>query len=102
VAPVDVEEVLLSHPHVQQAIVVGLPDKDREEIIAALVVLKSGKALDSKELLAFCKINAAAFKIPRFIAFATDNEVPLTDTGKVHRIKTQLLLEEKQKFLTNA
>jgi len=94
VVPVDVEDVLHSHPRVRQAVVVGLPDKERDEIVAAMVVAHPGQTIDMKELLAHCKKSAAAFKIPRYVLIVKDDEVPLTDTGKVHRGKTQEILEK--------
>jgi fatty-acyl-CoA synthase len=94
VVPVDVEDVLHSHPRVRQAVVVGLPDKERDEIVAAMVVAHPGQTIDMKDLLAHCKKSAAAFKIPRYVLIVKDDEVPLTDTGKVHRGKTQEILEK--------
>lgn len=92
VAPPDVEEVLHAHPTVQQAIVVGVPDPDREEIVAALVVPRPGCAIDRDVLLAHCRAQAAIYKVPRFIKVVGPAEVPLTDTGKVHREQTKRML----------
>ena len=99
VVPVDVEDVLHTHPHVRQAVVVGLPDKERDEIVAAMVVAHIGQTIDINDLLSHCKKTAAAFKIPRYILVVNDDQVPLTDTGKVHRGKTQEILEKN--YLSN-
>ena len=55
VSPADVEEVLHAHPHVQQAVVVGLADAQREEIVAAMIVAKPGIEIDVEALLTHCR-----------------------------------------------
>ena len=50
-----VQEVLLGHPSIEQAYVVGLPDPRKEEILAAVVVLREGRGAEPEELRAFCK-----------------------------------------------
>lgn len=92
VSPADVEDVLLAHPDVQQAVVVGVPDEMRDEIVAALVVPRPGAAVDTDALLAHCRRAAASFKVPRFIQLVEPHQIPLTDTGKVHRGRAGELL----------
>ncbi len=55
VAPLEVEEVLLGHPAVEQAYVVGLPDPRKEEILVAVVVARPGRDADPAALRALCK-----------------------------------------------
>ncbi|HVQ74379.1 MAG TPA: AMP-binding protein, partial [Candidatus Binatia bacterium] len=55
VAPLEVEEVLLGHPAVEQAYVVGLPDPRKEEVLAAVIVLREGHDVAPGALRAFCK-----------------------------------------------
>src|SRR5207248_10431881 len=55
VAPLEVEEVLLQHPDIIQAYVVGLPDPTKGEIVAAAVELRDGAQKDSATILAFCR-----------------------------------------------
>src|SRR5207248_5269630 len=55
VAPLEVEEVLLQHPNIIQAYVVGLPDPTKGEIVAAAVELRDGAQKDSATILAFCR-----------------------------------------------
>ena len=85
VSPADVEEVLHAHPHVQQAVVVGLADAQREEIVAAMIVAKPGIEIDVEALLTHCRHTAATYKVPRFVVVTNVEDIPLTDTGKVHR-----------------
>ena len=98
VVPVDVEDVLLTYHKVRQAVAVGIPDQERDEIVAAMVVANQGEIIEINELLAHCKKSAAAFKVPKYISIVKDDEIPLTDTGKVHRGKIQIILQENYKF----
>ncbi len=95
VTPADVEDVLHAHPAVQQAVVVGVGDAERDEIVAALVVPRPGVQLDVDDLVAHCRRTAAAFKVPRFIQIVDADEIPLTDTGKVHKGRVEVLLTQR-------
>ena len=95
VAPADVEDVLLAHPDVQQTVVVGVPDAERDEIVAAMVVPHPGAVLDADDLIAHCRRSAAAFKVPRFVQVIAASEIPLTDTGKVHKGRAQELMTRR-------
>src|SRR5207302_5411781 len=63
VAPLEVEEVLLQHPDVVQAHVVGVPDRDRDEIVAAVVELHAGATTTADALVAFCRERLASYKV---------------------------------------
>jgi fatty-acyl-CoA synthase len=92
VAPLEVEEVLLGHPAVEQVYVIGLPDPRREEVLAAVVVLKEGGDVSAEALRAFCRERLAAFKVPHVFRFAKRAELPVTATGKVQKVKLSDLL----------
>ena len=86
VYPREVEEVLFQHPAVQEAAVVGTPDEYRGETVAAFIVLKPGFAPTEetrKEIIAFCKQELAAYKVPKMLEFRTS--LPKTMIGKVLR-----------------
>ena len=85
VAPVEVEEVLMSHPDVHAAFVTGVPDALRDEVLAAVIVRKPGATLSEEEVCAFCRKALAAYKVPRLVRFATEDELPLTTTGKLQK-----------------
>ncbi len=85
VYPTDVEGVLLEHPHVQEAAVVGVPHQVLGEDIAAYVVLRTGTSLDSTALLDFCAERLADYKRPRELHFT--DELPRNATGKVMKHK---------------
>jgi fatty-acyl-CoA synthase len=96
VAPLEVEEVLLGHDSVEQAYVVGLPDPRREEILAAVVVLKDGRAVSPEELLRHCKHALAAFKVPQRFRIMRRDGLPVTATGKVQKFRLQEMLSDEQ------
>ncbi len=85
VYPTDIEAVLLEHPDVQEAAVVGIPHQVLGEEIAAYVVLRGGASLDADALLAFCSERLADYKCPRELHFTT--ELPRNATGKVMKHK---------------
>jgi fatty-acyl-CoA synthase len=85
VAPLEVEEVLLQHPDVVQAYVVGVPDQAKGEIVAAAVELRADAATDTASIIAFCRERLASYKVPIRLAFRTAAQLPRTPTGKIHK-----------------
>jgi fatty-acyl-CoA synthase len=88
VAPAEVEEVLLSHPAVETAQVVGVPDPRLGEVPAAYVTLKSGGKASEDELIAWCKARSANFRVPRYLRIVDGFEaIGMTASGKVQKGK---------------
>jgi acyl-CoA synthetase (AMP-forming)/AMP-acid ligase II len=81
IAPREIDEVLLRHPAVAEAVTFGIPHPSWGEEVAAAVVL-SGE-VEKRELLEFCRRYLADFKVPRQLYFVT--EIPRTATGKIQR-----------------
>jgi long-chain acyl-CoA synthetase len=79
--PREVEEVLLRHPQVREAAVVGVPDAEWGEIAVAVVAAAPGAAPDEAALDAFCLQHIARFKRPKRYVFVA--ELPKNPTGKV-------------------
>ncbi|HSN76685.1 MAG TPA: long-chain fatty acid--CoA ligase [Anaerolineae bacterium] len=94
VVPREVEEVLFSHPKVQEAVVAGIPHPVRGETVKAYVVLKPGQKATSDELIAFCKEQLAAYKVPTMVEFRS--ELPKSMVGKF--LRRVLVEEEKAKL----
>jgi long-chain acyl-CoA synthetase len=67
--PDDIEEVLLTHPKIAEARIVGVPDIVRGETIKALIRLKPGETVTEQEIRQFCQGRMADYKLPREIAF---------------------------------
>jgi fatty-acyl-CoA synthase len=93
VAPLEVEAVLLTHPAVKQAYVVGVPDRDRGEVGVAAIELQDGAAATAESLTAFCRERLASYKVPARIVFRTAEEFPRTATGKVQKPRLREDLE---------
>ncbi len=83
VPSVKVEEVLLRHPAVANAAVVGVPHPHWIEGIAAFVVIKPNVVCDEAGLLAHCREHLAAFEVPKHIGLL--DQLPMTSTGKIQK-----------------
>jgi long-chain acyl-CoA synthetase len=81
VFPQEIEAVLLAHPDVTEAAVVGVPDAALGEEVAAFVALRPGAGAGAQELVAFCRERLAAFKYPRRLTIVP--ALPRSATGKV-------------------
>ena len=81
VYPREIEDVLMTHPAVSLAAVIGVPDERLGEEIKAFIVLKTGASLTADELIAWCRDEIAAFKYPRYVEFR--ESLPIGPTGKV-------------------
>ncbi|UCG23310.1 MAG: long-chain fatty acid--CoA ligase [Chloroflexota bacterium] len=85
VYPREVEEVLVSHPQVSLAAVIGVPDERYGEEIKAFIVPVEGAEMDEAELVAWSKENMADYKYPRLIEFR--DTLPMNATGKILKIE---------------
>jgi acyl-coenzyme A synthetase/AMP-(fatty) acid ligase len=85
VSPAEVEQRLLAHPAVGQAVVVAAPDADGLDKPVAYVVLAGAATVTETELIEFCRVGLPSFKRPRRIVFVT--EYPTTATGKIRRVE---------------
>lgn len=81
--PNDVEEILLGHPGVNEAAVIGTPHQLWGEQVTAIVVLQTGHDVSAPELIKYCSVRLPAYMKPRRIEFA--HELPRNATGKVLR-----------------
>jgi fatty-acyl-CoA synthase len=83
ISSVEVEGVLLRHPAVQEAAVVGMPSEQWGESPHAFVILRAGASATEDELRAFTREHLAHFKCPQAFHFVT--ELPKTATGKIQK-----------------
>ena len=83
-SPLEVDDVLSSHPAVAQALTFAMPHDKLGEEVAAAVVLREGATATERELRHFCASRLADFKVPRKVVLLT--EIPKGATGKLQRI----------------
>ena len=84
IAPREVDDVLMAHPAVAQAVAFAVPHRKLGEDVAAVIVLREGAEAGERELRAFAADSLADFKVPRTILFR--DEIPKGATGKLQRI----------------
>lgn len=82
--PVELEDILQSHPKIYDVAVIGIPDERLGEIAAAVIDPNPGETLTGEEVSAFCEQNLPRFKRPRRIIF---DKVPRNPTGKIEKPK---------------
>jgi O-succinylbenzoic acid--CoA ligase len=88
VYPSEVENALRQHPSVADACVVGVPDAEWGQSVAAMVALHDGSPLlTAADLITFARQQLAGYKVPRSVAFV--RQLPLTASGKIHRQAVQ-------------
>ena len=90
----EVEGVIYQHPAVREVAVFGIPDPKWGELVTAFVVLKPGATLTADELISFCRLSLANYKIPRRVEFSK-TELPKNGSGKI--LKKNL----RQRFWTD-
>jgi fatty-acyl-CoA synthase len=83
ISSIEVEGTLLSHPAVQEAAVVGLPDEKWGESPHAFVIVRAGASVTPEELREFLRARLAHFKVPKVFNLVT--ELPKTATGKIQK-----------------
>jgi fatty-acyl-CoA synthase len=86
ISPLEVEEYLMTHPKVQYAAVVGLPDAVKGEVPVAAVELRAGEAATAEDICGFCRGHIASYKVPVQVVFLRWDEFPRTNTGKVEKM----------------
>ncbi len=91
--PLEIEEVLYSHPDVLEAAVIGLPDSEWGEVTTAVVVLKERAETQTQELVQFCKDRLASYKVPKSVSFVST--LPHTHLGKVDKGKLKDMMEPR-------
>jgi acyl-CoA synthetase (AMP-forming)/AMP-acid ligase II len=95
--PAELESVMVTHPKIHQASVIGIPDAIAGEKILAYIIPETGTSLTSIEVLNFCRENMAPYRIPANVFFVS--EFPLNASGKVLK---RVLRENAQKDITSS
>ena len=92
--PKEIEDFIYTHPKVSDVQVIGVPDKDYGEEIAACVILKPGESMTEEELKEFVSSHMAKHKTPRYVDFV--DSFPMNAAGKI--LKYKMREEAVQKF----
>jgi acyl-CoA synthetase (AMP-forming)/AMP-acid ligase II len=91
VYPMEVEQVITSHPAAREACVISVPDERWGETIKAVVVAEPGGSLNGEEVRAWCRERLPGLKCPRYVQFIADEDVPRSITGKILRHELERL-----------
>ena len=82
VVPADIENLLLKHPSVAQALVVPVPDDRMGEAGAAFIVRRAGEPVTENELMELAAEHLAKFKVPKYVFFIDAADIPVTASGR--------------------
>ncbi|MHB8576091.1 MAG: acyl--CoA ligase [Dehalococcoidia bacterium] len=91
ISPLEVDDVLLRHPSVREAVTVGVPHAIYGEEVEAVIAVHPGQAEDAASIIAHCREHLAPFKVPKAIRFVPT--VPRSATGKIQRRRLLELLD---------
>jgi len=81
--PRELEEILFTHPKIQEAAVIGVPNSKWGETVKAVVVLNPGQKATEEEIILYCKQKIAPYKAPKLVDFVS--ELPKTASGKIDK-----------------
>ena len=95
ISPEEVEDVLHSHPDIEEAAVIGIPDPEWGQEPCAVVVLKKEKTTTAEEIMEYCHSRLAGFKRPRQVIFVEC--LPRNTMGKVLRKELRTNYEQLSK-----
>jgi len=98
VYPDEVDGVLMKHPAVLEAATIGVTDPKRGESIKSYIVLKPGEHATAEQIIAYCRSNLAAYKVPRLVEFRDS----LPKSGILKILRMTLREEEKAKATAGA
>jgi len=83
VMPAEVEDVLVQHPEIIEAAVIGRPDPEWQQAVTAFLVARDGMEVDLETVRNHCEGKLAPYKIPKQVEVV--DELPKTASGKLHR-----------------
>lgn len=98
VYPSEVQEIIISHPDVFDAAIIGLPHEKWGEQVTAVVVPREKSKINEKKIIDYCKDKMAGYKRPKKVIFIRDEDMPRTATGKIlHRVLRERYTKEVER-----
>lgn len=94
VSPIGIENVLLDHPGVRQAFVIGRPHPERGELPVAVLEWSESGPVEPEELAVYCRSKLPSYAVPAEFVAVDDADLPRTGTGKVRRAALAELVTE--------
>jgi acyl-CoA synthetase (AMP-forming)/AMP-acid ligase II len=95
VAPREVELTLEQYPEVGLAVVLGLPDPDRGQVVGAVLMPRAGAAIDPLDIMQRAHKELSSYKVPRIVLVLGDAEIPYLASGKPDKISLRAMLAER-------
>ena len=86
ISPEEVEQLLVTHPNIEEAAIVGKADEEWGEIVHAIIVAQPGCVISQQDVIDYCKETLSSFKRPELVTFTS--ELPRNSLGKI--LKTEL------------
>jgi acyl-CoA synthetase (AMP-forming)/AMP-acid ligase II len=87
VFPLEVEEIIATHPAVDTVCIIGVPDEEWGHQVRAVIALKNGAQATPEDIISFCRGKLAGYKIPKSVIFTED--IPFSPAGKMLRQKVR-------------
>ncbi|MBW2000322.1 MAG: acyl--CoA ligase, partial [Deltaproteobacteria bacterium] len=94
ISPMEINDRLMEHPKVKEAVTIGIPDKIYGEEVASFIVPVPGAKIEKEEILEHCRKKLPEFKIPKVVRFI--EAIPRTKTGKVSKPDLLRLIQADQ------
>jgi acyl-CoA synthetase (AMP-forming)/AMP-acid ligase II len=99
VYPSEVQDIIISHPDIFDAAIIGLPHEKWGEQVIAVIVPRENSKLKEKMIIDYCKDKMAGYKRPKKVIFIKDEDMPRTATGKIlHRVLRERYNKEMKNF----
>lgn len=91
--PLEIEEYFFTHPDIEDATILGVPDAKYGEEVCLWVRIREGATITPDEIREFCKGQIAHYKVPRYVEIV--DEFPMTVTGKIRKVEIRDIMSKK-------
>lgn len=96
ISPTEIDEILITHPAIQSVFTVGIPHETMGEIVVSCVVSHEGIEIDEEAVRHFAKQSLASYKVPRYVLFFAEKDLPMTGgSSKIRRAELRVLVNAR-------